>query len=121
MFSFLDGVFRDMTLTLRIVLIVASLLSCAWILINVRKAKVKTEDSVFWICFSFLLIIFAAFPGIVIWGAGVLGIESPANFIFLAIIFILIIKVFRMSVRISSLESKLARVAQDEALKNADK
>lgn len=110
-----------MSITLRIVLLVVSLLSCAWILVNVRKAKVKIEDSVFWICFSLVLILFAVFPGIVIWCSGIMGIESPANFIFLVTIFILIIKVFRMSLRISQLESKLTKLAQDEALKDVHK
>ena len=110
-----------MSITLRIVLIVMSLICGGWILSNVRKAKVKIEDSVFWIGFSFLLIVFAAFPGIVEWGAKILKIESPANFIFLAVIFILIVKTFKLSLTVSALESKITKLAQDEALKNVRK
>lgn len=38
-----------MTITLRIVLLVASVLNCVWIILRIRKAQAKIEDSVFWI------------------------------------------------------------------------
>ncbi len=105
-----------MSVVLRVSLFVMSLLSAFWILYNIRKAKVRIEDSVFWLCFSLLLICFSVFPGIVTWGASVLGIQSPVNFIFLAIIFVLIIKLFRMTIRVSQLSSKLQTLTQDFAL-----
>ena len=45
-----------------------------------------------------------------------MGIQSPVNFIFLAIIFVLIIKLFRMTIRVSQLSSKLQTLTQDFAL-----
>ncbi|MBQ1190231.1 MAG: DUF2304 domain-containing protein [Lachnospiraceae bacterium] len=51
--------------------------------------------------------------------------RSPSNFIFLFIIFVLIVRMFQMSMKISQLESKLkdlvARIAIDENLRNEKK
>lgn len=74
----------------------------------------------FWILFSAFLLIISIFPQIVSWGAKITGVMSPSNFIFLAVIFILIVKVFRMSIRISQLESKLQRLVQTIALREKD-
>lgn len=105
-----------MTLTLRIILLVFSLISAAWIMINIRKSKVKIEDSVFWIFFSIFLIMLCIFPQIVVWGARITGVMSPVNFVFLAIIFVLIIKLFRMTIRVSQLDSKLQHFVQTVAI-----
>ena len=51
-----------MTITLRIVLLVASVLNCVWIILRIRKAQAKIEDSVFWILFSGLLVCMSIFP-----------------------------------------------------------
>ena len=51
-----------MTVTLRIILIFASMCCFAWIVMNIRKAKVRIEDAVFWICFSAVLVLISIFP-----------------------------------------------------------
>ena len=101
-----------MTILLRVVLIVASLFNCWWIIHRIRKAQAKIEDSVFWVCFSGVLIVMSLFPGLVVLGARITGVQSPVNFVFLCIIFILIVKIFRLSVKVSLLESKLQGLAQ---------
>lgn len=101
-----------MSVTLRIVLLVVSFLTCLWVIQRIRKSQVKIEDSVFWILFSVLLVGMSICPGLVTWGARIVGVQSASNFVFLAIIFVLLLKVFRMSIRISQLESKLQTFAQ---------
>lgn len=105
-----------MSVTLRVILLVVSFLTCLWIIQRIRKSQVKIEDSVFWILFSFVLVGMSLFPDVVMLGAAVAGVQSASNFVFLAIIFILLLKVFRMSVRISQLESKLQTFAQTFAI-----
>lgn len=109
-----------MSATLRIILIVVPVMTCLWILRRIRKAQVKIEDSVFWFLFSTVLVLMGVFPRLVIIGAEVAGVQSSVNFVFLSIIFILIIKLFRMSVRISQLESKVQMFAQRYALDHAE-
>lgn len=110
-----------MTMTLRVALIVVSILNCAWVIMRIRKAQVKIEDTVFWILFSGLLMLLSLFPQIAEIGAKLLGVQSQTNFLFLTILYVLIIKTFRMSIKISVLESKLARLAQEYAIARAVK
>lgn len=105
-----------MTLTLRIVLLLASALNCVWIILRIRKAQAKIEDSVFWILFSGLLVCMSIFPQIIEWGAAVTGVYSPVNFVFLAIIFVLIVKLFRISIKLSQVENKLQTFVQTYAI-----
>ena len=110
-----------MSIVLRIILIIVSILNCGWILKRIQKSQVKIEDSILWILFSGFLIFISIFPGIVEYGAKLTGIASPVNFVYLAIIFILILKIFRLSIRISQLESKLQTLAQKYALDHIEK
>ncbi len=71
-----------MTWLLRVVLIVVSVLTTVVILKKVRQAKMRIEDSVFWIGFFFLLIVFSVFPQIVYAMSALAGTMTPANFIY---------------------------------------
>lgn len=113
-----------MTFVLRLVLILSSIVNCIWILSRIRNSQMKIEDSVFWILFSFSLVTMGLFPGLVEFGAKLSGVQSPVNFVFLSIIFILILKMFRMSMKISRVENKLQTFAQTYAIhrkEDADK
>lgn len=105
-----------MTITLRIILLVASVLNCVWIIRRIRKSQAKIEDSVFWVLFSGLLVCMSMFPQIIEWGAAITGVQSTVNFVFLIIIFVLILKIFRLSVKMSQLENKLQTFAQIYAI-----
>lgn len=111
-----------MSMLLRGVLVAASLLTTLLIMRRIRKEKMVIEDSLFWIGFSFMLIIFSIFPQIVFKMSDLVGTQSASNFIFLFIIFVLIVKMFQMSMKISQLESKfkdlVARIAIEENLRN---
>ena len=109
-----------MTVTLRIFLIIASLLTVIWILIKIRKMKVKMEDAIFWLIFSALIIILAIFPEISYWLSKILGIESPANLVFLFVICLLLEKIFTLSIITSQLEEKVSILSAEVALRSQD-
>lgn len=106
-----------MTLTLRILLLTAALLTAIWILRKIKKTKVKLEDSIFWICFAVILAILGLFPRISYFMTKLLGIQSPANCIFLCIIFMLLEKVFTLSLKVSLLEEKLVVLTAEVAIR----
>ena len=62
------------------------------------------------------LVIISVFPRIVIYVSDWIGIESPANFVFLCIIFLLLIKVFHLSLHVSKQQYQIQRLAQIIAL-----
>ena len=88
-----------MTMTLRIVVIVVSVLTTAMILRKIRQSKLQIEDSIFWIGFSSILILFSVFPCVPDFLSRLAGTYTTANFIYLAVIFLLILKMFHMSIK----------------------
>lgn len=105
-----------MTVMLRISLIVASVLTMFGIMYKIRRSKVRIEDSIYWVLFSMILIVFSVFPQIAYWMSDLVGTYSPSNFIFTLVIFLLLMKIFSMTVRISQLEMKLQELVQKIAL-----
>lgn len=105
------------SIVLRLVLILVSIWLLIHVLRSVRKAKVQIDDMIFWVFFSLALIVLAAVPQIAQWAARLFGVISPVNLIYLVIIFVLLLKIFSMSIRFSQLESKLKSLAQEIAVK----
>ena len=110
-----------MSIYLRIILVVISMLSMMNVMKRVRRFKLQIENSIFWIIFSLLLILVAVFPDPMFWLAELLGIQSPANMVFL------LIKTFNLTLEISQLQYKIQELVQKIALdenkknKEADK
>lgn len=101
-----------MSITLRIFLMMGSLITAIYFLKRIREAKVQIEDTLFWFLASFALVIVSVFPKIADVATEILGIMSTVNFIFLFIIFILILKIFSLTIKISILDNKLKQIAQ---------
>ncbi|MEY8339205.1 DUF2304 domain-containing protein [Lachnospiraceae bacterium 62-35] len=105
-----------MTFMLRIVLICGSVLTTALMIHKIRQSKVQIEDSLFWLFCSILLVIFSVFPKSADILSRLVGTYSTSNFIFLFMIFLLLVKVFSMTIRISQLETRLKELVQMVAL-----
>lgn len=105
-----------MSTILRILLVIAALFTAFWILRTIRKHKVKMEHAIFWMIFSLILVVIAIFPGITYWLTNKLGVMSPANFVFLVVIFFLIAKIFTLSLVVSQLEDKIEVLSAETAL-----
>ena len=100
----------------RLLLIFCSLLTLLFILGRIRHAKMQIEDSIFWFFFSGFLLLLSIFPQLAVWASRVLGLQAPINVVYLSIIFLLIIKQFFMTLRISQLDSRVKSLAQKLAL-----
>lgn len=109
-----------MSMMLRICLIGASVLTTAAIMHKIRRSKVQIEDSIFWVLFSGVLILFSVFPQVVYLLSDMVGTQAPSNFIFMLVIFLLLVKVFSMTVRISQLEAKLRELVQVMAIEQLE-
>lgn len=105
-----------MSIYLRLLLIIGSLLASIYAVRKIRKSQMKIENAIYWFGFSALTIFFSFFPNIAILLATLIGIESPANFIYLIMIFLLIVKVFSLTVKNSQLENKLSVLIQEVAI-----
>lgn len=105
-----------MSLSLRIILICASVLNLIFVLYRIRKSRIQIVDSVFWILFSFILIIFSVIPETAIFLTKLAGMQTPSNFIYLVVIFLLLLKLFLLSMKVSQLELKIKQITQRIAL-----
>lgn len=105
-----------MSITIRILLVLVSVLTFFWLMHRIRKEKLLISDAVFWILFSAGLLLLSIFPQVIIWAAGLLGFYSPVNLILILIIFILLLKMFTLSLHISHTDCKLRQTVQEMAL-----
>ncbi|MBR3834630.1 MAG: DUF2304 domain-containing protein [Lachnospiraceae bacterium] len=110
-----------MSLILRIILIFSSVFTCVYIQRKIRKSKFKIEDSIFWICLSLVLVLVSVVPQIPSFFADLLGFESTVNFVFLLMIFLLLVKVFLLSRKVSETEDKLKQLVQEVAIGRKEK
>ena len=104
--------------TLRILLFFAAIATSGWILYKIRKLQVKMQDAIFWVIFAGILFVLGIFPEACYWLTDKLGIMSPANLIFLVVIFLLLEKVFTLSIVVSQLEEKVSVLSSEVALRS---
>ena len=106
-----------MSITLRIILILGSLISFILCVKKIKQAKLKVENSIIWMLGSFVLILMAIFDGAVGWIANKLGFMASVNFVFLIMIFFLLIQVFIDNMRMAELNEKVKNLDHYIALK----
>ena len=100
----------------RVILFIVSLLTMSFMMRKIRQAKVQIEAAMFWVIVALILVVFSLFPGVADACARLLGIYSTPNFLFLFMIFLLMVKVFGMTLQVSQMESKQKELVQKIAL-----
>ena len=108
-----------MSLAMRILLIIGACWMLTFVLRSVRRSRMRTEESFFWIAFAVLMVILAAFTDIIGTLSGWIGVESPANLIFLMVIFLLILKIFALDRKAAKLQHQLTELIQRKAIEGA--
>lgn len=105
-----------MSYFLRILILLASIVTLIYVLKRIRKAQLRIQDSLFWIFLAVIFVVMGAFPQVVYILTRLMGFQAPVNLVFLVMIFILLIKVFLSSIKISQLENKLDTLVQEMAI-----
>lgn len=109
-----------MSITLRIVCVLGSAIMFGVIVNRIKKARVRIDDSLFWIVFSFGLLIIAIFPNIPHFFARLFGFHATSNFVFLAVITLLLMREFSNTIKISTLSSRLDELVEEQALQTME-
>ncbi|MDO4847550.1 MAG: DUF2304 domain-containing protein [Clostridiaceae bacterium] len=107
-------------IALRILLIIMSVFTFAFVIKQIRKNKIEIGESLFWIIISIILIVISVFPQITGFFTKLLGIQSPSNFVFLVAIFIVMLKLFTLSIDVAKLKQKLKSLIENVALKEKE-
>ena len=105
---------------LRVLLIAGAFFILVFVLNKIRRNQLFTSDAVFWFLFSACLVIAAIFPQIIYWLTALLGVESPANLVFLLVLAILIFKMLVYSVEVAHLRLKMMQLAEHVAIREYD-
>lgn len=106
-----------MSIVLRIILIVSSVLSFILCIKKIKQAKLAVENSIVWLSGSIILVLMSIFSDFVTWISSKLGFISPANFVFLCIITFLLIAVYTNNLKIAELNEKIKNLNHYIALK----
>lgn len=104
----------------RIILVIASLFTMWFMIRKIRQEKVQIEAAMFWVIMALILVVFSLFPDVADVCARLLGIYSTPNFLFLLMIFLLMVKVFSLTLQVSQLESRQKELVQKIALARKD-
>ena len=110
-----------MSVTLRIILIASSIISFLLCIKRIKQAKLKVENSILWMCGSFVLILMAIFDKAIAWVATKLGFMATVNFVYLIVIAFLLAQVFIDNLRLSELNEKVKNLDHYIALENNKK
>jgi len=106
-------------MTIKVRILLGAALICALIMIinMLRKRELELKYVLGWLLCDIVLLIFTAFPGLMVGFSNFLGIYSPVNMIFfLGFLFSLII-IFSLTVALSRVTARVRRLAQMIALK----
>ena len=109
-----------MSTALRIILFISAIIVAVFMLRNVKRSKMRIEDTIFWVILTAIVLMLGIFPQIVGFFANVLGIASEQNFVFLFFIFVLLMNGYFTSRANSELETKVKELTQQIALDRLD-
>ncbi len=109
-----------MPLNLRIILMIGSFLTLLFCVSRIRKDRLKISHSIFWVLFGAVLLALACIPKALFWLAELLGFQSPSNLVYLIVIFLLVLKLFTTTLRISKLSEQVTALTQALALYQLD-
>lgn len=108
-----------MTLGLRLLLILGAIIYFVFVVRKLRASAVEPGDMLFWVLFALVLLLISLFPGVVEALCRFVGIQSPANMVFLCIIALLSYKCFSMAVKLSALSMKLKTLVSAQSAQSA--
>lgn len=110
-----------MSAILRILLIISGIVSYIYVIHKIRKAQMKIESAMYWVFLAGLILILSIFPQIVMWLADLVGVESPVNLLYLLMIFLVLWKLFALTVKNSQLENKINILTEELAIRQTQK
>lgn len=105
----------------RLFLIAGSLATLVYFIRKIRKSKLRINHSIFWMVFGLLLLYLAVVPESLFWVSYLLGFQSPVNLLYVLVIFLLVVKLFTTTMRLSKLSVQVESLAQELAIYQLDR
>lgn len=105
----------------RIFLVVGAFATLVYFIRKIRRSKIKINHSIFWMVFGLILLFLAAVPESFFWVSYLLGFQSPVNLLYVLVIFLLVVKLFTTTMRLSKLSEQVEALAQELAIYQLDR
>lgn len=102
-----------MTVSLRIVLIIITIIYLTLIITSVKKRKMQTSIATFWILTGILLIVAVVIPNFIESISSILGFEQTSNMIFCLTIFISFCALLYLTMLLAGLTQKCITLIQE--------
>jgi hypothetical protein len=83
---------------------------------TVKNGKFSVNESIFWMCGGFVVMILSIFPQIIIFLAEKVGIDYPPSLLFMLCNVFLLFMCFRNNRRIAEQQEKIVELAQQLTL-----
>lgn len=106
------------SLVMRAALFIGPILTLLYFMWQIKKKQMQIDFAVSWCLFCFVIMFFGFFPGVTNWISQQLGFMSPINMVYLLIIFILLLKQFAMSIKLSKMNTQITQLTQAMAIKD---
>lgn len=106
-----------MSIILRTLLVIAAVVSYVYVIHKIRKAQMKIEGALYWVFLASLILLLSIFPVSIIWLADLIGVDSPVNLLYLLMIFLVLWKLFSLTVKNSQLENKINVLTEELAIR----
>lgn len=111
-----------MSVELRILLLIMSILAVVYMARKISKSQMQLLDSIYWILVALVLAVFGIFPVVPTAMAKILHIDSPVNLVYLIMIFIVLLRCFLLTIRVSKMEARFQILVEELAVrKNMEK
>lgn len=105
-----------MNISLRLGLIIVSLILLLIVLSNLKKEAIPVKYALIWFLSSFIIFLIGLFPGIFIWIANLLGFITMSNMVIGMFIFILLIITMALTIIVSSQKKKITLLIQEVSM-----
>ena len=102
--------------TAHVLVVAVAIASTVFVVRLIRTRRLKGKYSVLWMGLSAIQLFVAVFPGIAVHMASILGIQTPLNAVFLAIVAVLALVAVDLSWELSKMEDRTRRLAEEAAL-----
>lgn len=100
--------------------VVAAVITTGFILILLRRGYLREKFAAFWLLVAGALLIVSIFPAVLVFAADLLGVEVPANLLFMLAAVVLLLVGVQLSYEVGRLDTRTQRLAEEVALLRVD-
>ncbi len=94
----------------------AAVVTFVFVFSLLRRGVLREKYAVLWLFFSGTALVFAVFPGLLIWLSDLIGVAQPVNLLFFMSVVLLVLVSVQLSYELSRHEARIRRLAEEIAL-----